>query len=215
MLSTNAKDAAGELGLLVMLAALVGWVVLVWGMERIGRRLPLRDWVGILVLIVVCGIAAAILGPIFAAARSKTRGPSCLSNLKQIEVGLMMYAEDWDDNLPAASHWSEQCYPYVKNEQIWHCPEAKSPYSYAYNQALNALKLSDMAEQTLTVNLFESDATTWNASGGIANVAGNRHDGGSNYGFLDGHARFGIPIGARWQPLPQPPHANSHNAKSR
>ena len=53
----------------------------------------------LLVVIAIIAILAAILFPVFAQAREKARQTTCLSNLKQIGVGMMMYAQDYDDTL--------------------------------------------------------------------------------------------------------------------
>jgi prepilin-type N-terminal cleavage/methylation domain-containing protein/prepilin-type processing-associated H-X9-DG protein len=95
----------------------------------------------LLVVIAIIAILAAILFPVFAQAREKARGTSCLSNVKQIGTGVMMYAQDYDEYLPRNSHpdpprilegahfvdcstprWMDVIYPYVKNEQIFNCP---------------------------------------------------------------------------------------------
>ncbi len=80
---------------------------------------------------------AAILFPVFARAREKARQSSCLSNVKQIMLAVHMYAQDYDETLPVASHWPaqdnhepnlnytywyESLEPYMKNEQIMRCP---------------------------------------------------------------------------------------------
>ena len=54
----------------------------------------------LLVVIAIIAILAAILFPVFAQAREKARQTSCLSNLKQVGVGLMMYTQDYDEVLP-------------------------------------------------------------------------------------------------------------------
>ena len=54
----------------------------------------------LLVVIAIIAILAAILFPVFAQARSKARQASCLSNQKQIGIGIMMYAQDYDETLP-------------------------------------------------------------------------------------------------------------------
>jgi prepilin-type N-terminal cleavage/methylation domain-containing protein/prepilin-type processing-associated H-X9-DG protein len=57
----------------------------------------------LLVVIAIIAILAAILFPVFAQAREKARAATCISNLKQIGVGLMMYAQDYDETL-AGNH---------------------------------------------------------------------------------------------------------------
>ena len=51
----------------------------------------------LLVVIAIIAILAAILFPVFAQAREKARQTSCLSNMKQIGLGLMMYTQDYDE----------------------------------------------------------------------------------------------------------------------
>jgi prepilin-type N-terminal cleavage/methylation domain-containing protein/prepilin-type processing-associated H-X9-DG protein len=91
----------------------------------------------LLVVIAIIAILAAILFPVFAKAREKARQTSCLSNVKQITLGALMYAGDYDECLfghiqgtrntfyPPAGlflNWPQQVYPYVKNQQLFTCP---------------------------------------------------------------------------------------------
>ena len=57
----------------------------------------------LLVVIAIIAILAAILFPVFAQARAKARQTACLSNIKQIGTGLMMYCQDYDEVLPGNS----------------------------------------------------------------------------------------------------------------
>ena len=56
----------------------------------------------LLVVIAIIAILAAILFPVFARAKAKARQITCLSNVKQIAVSVMMYMSDWDDIYPRA-----------------------------------------------------------------------------------------------------------------
>ncbi len=87
----------------------------------------------LLVVIAIIAILAAILFPVFARAREKARQTSCLSNVKQLSLSTLMYAQDYDDYLPRyADHdcaggrkmWNQVTAPYIKNDQVFRCPSA-------------------------------------------------------------------------------------------
>ena len=54
----------------------------------------------LLVVIAIIAILASILFPVFARARENARRASCLSNLKQIGLGIMQYVQDYDEHYP-------------------------------------------------------------------------------------------------------------------
>ena len=54
----------------------------------------------LLVVIAVISLIAGLLFPVFAQAREKARQAKCLSNLRQLAIGMLMYAEDHDELLP-------------------------------------------------------------------------------------------------------------------
>lgn len=58
----------------------------------------------LLVVIAIIAILAAILFPAFARARENARRTSCLSNLKQIGIGIMQYTQDYDERYPT-NYW--------------------------------------------------------------------------------------------------------------
>jgi prepilin-type N-terminal cleavage/methylation domain-containing protein/prepilin-type processing-associated H-X9-DG protein len=85
----------------------------------------------LLVVIAIIAILAAILFPVFAKAREKAREAACLSNMKQLGLALLMYAQDYDEWFPVpdssyagAGHlsWALKLQPYVKNIRIFACP---------------------------------------------------------------------------------------------
>ena len=53
-----------------------------------------------LVVMGVIAILAALLLPVFISVRGKARQVSCLSNLRQLGLAMMMYVADWDDTYP-------------------------------------------------------------------------------------------------------------------
>ena len=64
----------------------------------------------LLVVIAIIAILAAILFPVFAQARDKARGVVCLSNTRQIALGVQMYTQDYDERMPLFNpsyciHW--------------------------------------------------------------------------------------------------------------
>ena len=88
----------------------------------------------LLVVIAIIAILAAILFPVFAQAREKARQSTCLSNMKQISTGLMMYTQDYDELL-AQTGWQGPCTnaaTLVSNDSFWSgvyaFPLAAAPY---------------------------------------------------------------------------------------
>lgn len=80
----------------------------------------------LLVVIAVIAILAAILCPVFAQVRIKGRRAACLSNLKQIGIAALMYAQDYDETIlpwqtgplgytPTDGVWTGLIQPYLKN----------------------------------------------------------------------------------------------------
>lgn len=95
----------------------------------------------LLVVIAIIAVLAAILFPVFAQAKEAARKTACMSNLRQIGMGMSMYVGDGDSKYPAwVPHIAPvnggnsiyfppdlQLMPYVKNEQMWRCPSDHQP----------------------------------------------------------------------------------------
>jgi prepilin-type N-terminal cleavage/methylation domain-containing protein/prepilin-type processing-associated H-X9-DG protein len=171
----------------------------------------------LIVVIAIIAILAAILFPVFAQAREKARAASCLSNQKQISYAVQMYAQDYDEVLPAVEHsghkgWIDQIQPYSRSEQIRRCTSDTSfnvpgrRTSYAVNNSLDGVPLSRVNAPASTIYAAEqadgragdhyhpaswggADNFGWLA-GKPTEVAWRRHSEGANYAFLDSHAKW-------------------------
>ncbi|HLV80298.1 MAG TPA: prepilin-type N-terminal cleavage/methylation domain-containing protein, partial [Chthonomonadaceae bacterium] len=89
----------------------------------------------LLVVIAIIAVLAAILFPVFAQAREKARQTACLSNLKQVGLAALMYAQDYDETIVPTElggdisdanelYWGDLLQPYLKNWQLLVCPSA-------------------------------------------------------------------------------------------
>lgn len=112
----------------------------------------------LLVVVAIIAIMAAILFPVFAQARDKGRQTSCLSNLRQLGLGIAQYIQDYDETFPNGINvvdsggsggsariwpgegWAGQCLPYTTAATLYHCPSdgTQSSHnnlavSYGYN----------------------------------------------------------------------------------
>ena len=94
----------------------------------------------LLVVIAIIAILAAILFPVFAKVREKARAISCLSNEKQLGLGLVQYSQDADENMPpswfgypavvfpGAARWMDVIQPYVKSTAVFTDPDSATKY---------------------------------------------------------------------------------------
>ena len=90
----------------------------------------------LLVVIAIIAILASILFPAFARARENARRASCMSNLKQIGLGIMQYTQDYDESFPFAGNeypiaagvdFPNLLQPYTKSTAIFVCPSDPRP----------------------------------------------------------------------------------------
>ena len=106
----------------------------------------------LLVVIAIIAILAAILFPVFAQARSKARQAGCLSNMKQLGLAWVMYAQDYDETSPNPGflgriwvkdfgnkptrtddmYFQDLIRPYAKNEDFAYCPSVGKDYLWLW-----------------------------------------------------------------------------------
>ncbi len=109
---------------------------------RFVRRSSGFTLIELLVVIAIIGVLTAILFPVFAAAREKSRQAVCISNERQLGMALTMYVGDYDDvmifpdnntypaginNGPTFRCWNDLIIPYLKNQDVWWCPDLPTP----------------------------------------------------------------------------------------
>jgi len=105
------------------------------------RRRPGFTLIELLVVIAIIAILAAILFPVFAKAREKARQSSCLSNLKQLNLGMLAYAQDYDERMPFYPYgpdpwlytWPITIQSYVSNWNLLSCPSNPHTATLTYH----------------------------------------------------------------------------------
>ena len=158
------------------------------------KGLPIWAWF----IIVPCGcivlavpaiaILAAIMFPVLSQSRNKARSISCLSNEKQISLGLLMYSQDYDEKFPPAKSWIDKNQPYVKNDSLYHCPNA-SVFGYAFNKDLSGLPLAKISSPQTTIFIYDSSTLSKNATDSVTSLPSPpRHGRTNNVSYADGHA---------------------------
>lgn len=163
----------------------------------------------ILVTAAVVVVIAAILGPVFASARSNAREVVCVANVKQQAQALLFYTQDWDQTLPTAANWMDEIAPYMKKAEDYTsgtgeraapftCPVVdadkdyalKLVYGYAYNSLLSKLRVEVIAAPSDAVMIFESSYVGKNAADPLSSIMRpGRHHGGDNVTYVDGHVK--------------------------
>ena len=89
----------------------------------------------LLVVIAIIAILAAILFPVFAKAREKARQSSCLSNLKQLSLGMLQYTQDYDERFVLRSTgWRGQL-TYGVNATVPEAPDFPWEPTYGYHDS--------------------------------------------------------------------------------
>ena len=171
----------------------------------------------LLVVIAIIAILAAILFPVFAKARGKAKAITCLSNLKQIALAEQIYASDWDDHMAPyilisstmVSVYPVMLRPYITDWDIWICP-SKYPLKFQYwrnswvhPQSHHRLPYTSFPRPSKVLLLWDAEvshpiieglemgqATGFLTGDEYGEYWSERHNGGMNVAFVDGHVKW-------------------------
>ena len=115
----------------------------------------------------------------------------CMNGIKEISLGLRIYADDNDDRYPLADNWQDVIKPTVKAAFYKYDGTPFAP-EYAMNQAIAGYHTAGYDAPTDYVAVFDCAHPTANAVGGIESV-GFVHrlmdKDVANIGYADGHAK--------------------------
>ncbi len=125
----------------------------------------------LLVVIAIIAILAAILFPVFQKVRENARRASCQSNEKQLALGILMYAQDYDELIPPTAAyaadgvtvilWPDMINAYVNNKQLRLCPSDSTDKNNSYGlNELNFVDETDVLQPTLSLAAFQSSSNT-------------------------------------------------------
>lgn len=116
---------------------------------------------------------------------SESQFSQCQSQLKQLGLGALQYAQDFDEIFPSHEEWQKDIMPYIRNADILHCPQAANddPNSYSYNKDMGNFPLAQVDAPTQTILMYEGKDRKFDF----------RHQVGeeklTNILFVDGHIK--------------------------
>ena len=171
----------------------------------------------LLVVISIICYLASLLTPAFGRAREAARTAQCVNNLRQIGLGIHMYIDEHDFQLPPVlfkdgTAWYNALEPYIDDDQVFACPNYRyhdydkhSYFSYGYN-GIYGLGFND-GGKWLGRDISEVDSPTqciMIADGAHVaaeptkslfyiykdNLPSVRHTGGCNILFVGGNAKW-------------------------
>lgn len=209
--------------------------------QALDRPYGLRGFtlIEILVVISIISVLIGISIPALSKARENAKRTRCLSNVRQLQIALQMYADTHDGRVPSRDYdqgavWVESMESSYRDRKLLRCPSdhRDTEHSYLLNGFIDyfvvhsfngnwdeffgayksggfaGIKLSNIPKPAQTITLGEKRADSegdaymdiWppqygsdhltEVAHGKHRIGGEERNGGSNYAFADGSARY-------------------------
>lgn len=155
-----------------------------------GRGMALAGTIIGSVAILIDITLIAIVCPVLEHAKIATQRGSCISNLKQLNTAMEMYALDHGGRFPAAEGWNESLDPYLRSSRILVCPTIGNGMpSYGMNDRITGIPKKAVNQPARVVSFFDSVPGRSKHGGPELLPSPPRHTNRvNNVSFVDGHA---------------------------
>ena len=165
----------------------------------------------LLVVIAIIGILAGILLPVLSRARESARKTQCMSNVKQIGMGLIMYANENIETFPSSTTGSNDAMislnllydTYISDNKVFNCP-SDTTVTAATNAGMSVSTSGGNEYFTSTQSSYGYDRSHTQADDADVALAADRppvtpsatastanhNSRGQNVVYVDGHVEF-------------------------
>lgn len=174
------------------------------------KRKAFTFWEALVVVAILAIFAAIFIPPnAFRGPSENARRASCQSNLKQIGLAVIQYAQDAGGKAPPVANarggWTQLIFPYLKSEAVFQCPSASGNRTgttdYFTNARIAATSGQVRHHPTIVFTILGGDgADDQNSSYSLSQWPAAwrkdesspawRHLDGANTLFVDGHVKW-------------------------
>jgi len=141
-------------------AVVIGMFCVVFSYVRLDHTHHMNYAKAAMVLGTISALGISLVAPICLPAKPDNyqSRKNCLTNIKLINLSLIMYVQDYDERWPQAPHWADDLAPYVKNAKIFQCPaeDDQRDLSYGFNQALSGAEMSRITNPASMVDVIDA-----------------------------------------------------------